>query len=109
MVKPGGTGSPRFAISARLAPLPPSRSRICALPSALPPPKAYTHLAAGAWARAGLMAEGLDMTMSHAFFSSRTKHARHGPATLHFGRGQSMNTQAEAHEADQDQIDRHDE
>src|ERR1700719_718647 len=60
MVKPGGTGSPRFAISARLAPLPPSRSRITALPSALPPPKEYTHLAAGALAGAGLMAEGLD-------------------------------------------------
>src|SRR6478672_2414217 len=26
MVKPGGTGSPRLVISARLAPLPPSRS-----------------------------------------------------------------------------------
>src|SRR3954451_1750856 len=44
MVKPGGTGRPRLAISARLAPLPPSRSRISALPSALPSPKVKTHL-----------------------------------------------------------------
>src|ERR1700749_2827608 len=47
MVKPGGTGSPRFAISARFAPLPPSRSRISDLPSALPLPKVNTHLPAG--------------------------------------------------------------
>src|SRR5579863_4755220 len=44
MVKPGGTGNPRLAISARLAPLPPSRSRRPALPSALPSPKVKTHL-----------------------------------------------------------------
>src|ERR1700680_2521482 len=44
MVKPGGTGSPRLAISARLAPLPPSKSRKPALPSALPSPKVNTHL-----------------------------------------------------------------
>src|SRR5262249_39959122 len=43
MVKPGGTGNPRFAISARFAPLPPSKSRIAALPSALPSPKVKTH------------------------------------------------------------------
>src|SRR3954468_2816442 len=43
MVKPGGTGRPRLAISARLAPLPPSRSRSPALPSALPSPKVNTH------------------------------------------------------------------
>ena len=36
MVKPGGTGSFALVISARPAPLPPSRSRIFALPSALP-------------------------------------------------------------------------
>src|SRR5215471_1919234 len=46
MVKPGGTGRPRLAISARLAPLPPSRSRISDLPSALPSPKVKTHLPA---------------------------------------------------------------
>ena len=34
----GGTGKPRLAISARLAPLPPSRSRKLASPSALPSP-----------------------------------------------------------------------
>src|SRR6266700_3724978 len=44
MVKPGGTGSPRLAISARLAPLPPNRSRRPALPSALPSPNVKTHL-----------------------------------------------------------------
>ena len=38
MVKPGGTGSPRLAISARFAPLPPRRSRMPAAPSALPSP-----------------------------------------------------------------------
>src|ERR1700676_3206147 len=44
MVKPGGTGRPRLAISARPAPLPPKRLRILGLPSARPPPKAKTHL-----------------------------------------------------------------
>ena len=34
MVKPGGTGRPALVISATPAPLPPSRSRIVALPSA---------------------------------------------------------------------------
>src|SRR6266567_6600149 len=43
MVKPGGTGKPRFAISARPAPLPPRRLRISARPSAFPLPKLYTH------------------------------------------------------------------
>ena len=38
IVKPGGTGMPMTLISARLAPLPPSRAFISALPSALPPP-----------------------------------------------------------------------
>jgi hypothetical protein len=36
---PAGTGMPIRAISARLAPLPPSSSFIAARPSALPPPK----------------------------------------------------------------------
>src|SRR6266436_7858030 len=44
MVKPGGTGRPRFAISARPAPLPPRRFRMLARPCALPLPKLYTHL-----------------------------------------------------------------
>src|SRR3954453_23614949 len=53
MVKPGGTGRPRIAISAgvgplppqrsRKPPLPPRRSRKPALPSALPSPKVNTH------------------------------------------------------------------
>ena len=38
-VKPGGTGSPALVISASPAPLPPSRSFMSLLPSALPPPK----------------------------------------------------------------------
>src|SRR5664280_3328004 len=42
MVKPAGTGMPRFAISARLAPLLPRRFFMSARPSALPPPKEYT-------------------------------------------------------------------
>ena len=42
MVNPGGTGSPALVISARPAPLPPSRSFIVRSPSALPLPKKYT-------------------------------------------------------------------
>jgi hypothetical protein len=38
IVNPGGTGSPSAAISARLAPLPPSRFLSRARPSAVPPP-----------------------------------------------------------------------
>src|ERR1700726_2152182 len=56
MVKPGGTGRPRLAISARLAPLPPSKSRNSALPSALPSPKVNTHLPDFAASVAGLPA-----------------------------------------------------
>src|SRR5882724_13203426 len=55
MVKPGGTGSPRLAISARLAPLPPSKSRNPALPSALPSPNVNTHLPDFAASVAGLL------------------------------------------------------
>src|SRR5256714_8190536 len=58
MVKPGGTGRPRFAISARLAPLPPSKSRMSALPSARPSPNVNTHLP-GLAAAAGLPATAL--------------------------------------------------
>ena len=42
IVNPGGTGRPALVISARPEPLPPSRSFMCRLPSALPPPKKYT-------------------------------------------------------------------
>src|SRR3990170_1275714 len=59
MVKPGGTGSPRLAISARLAPLPPSKSRNPALPSALPSPKVNTHLPAFIASVAALLATTL--------------------------------------------------
>src|ERR1700722_3420363 len=58
MGKPGGTGNPRLAISARFAPLPPSRSRRSALPSALPSPKVKTHLPAFA----GSALTGADLT-----------------------------------------------
>src|SRR2546421_12710334 len=53
MVKPGGTGRPRLAISARPAPLPPRRLRMSARPSALPLPKPKTH-----FNLAGALAEG---------------------------------------------------
>src|SRR4030095_3310995 len=46
MVNPGDTGSPMLAISARFAPLPPSRFFISFVPSALPPPKKYVRLPA---------------------------------------------------------------
>src|SRR5271169_5533127 len=74
MVKPGGTGSPRLAISARLAPLPPSRSRRPALPSALPSPKVNTHLPDFAASAAGLAATTLltdfDVGLAGLFFSA---------------------------------------
>src|ERR1035437_2859485 len=53
MVKPGGTGSPARVISATPAPLPPSRSRIGALPSS----KRYPHLVARRRAGAALVDE----------------------------------------------------
>src|ERR1700739_2824210 len=59
MVKPGGTGKPRLAISARLAPWPPSKSRNPALPSALPSPKVNTHLPDFITSAAGLAAATL--------------------------------------------------
>src|ERR1700687_5257999 len=59
MVKPGGTGKPRLAISARLAPLPPSKSRRPALPSALPSPNVDTHLPDFTASVAGLLATTL--------------------------------------------------
>src|ERR1043165_275152 len=42
IVNPGGTGTPRFVISARFAPLPPSVAFMSLEPSARPPPKKYT-------------------------------------------------------------------
>src|ERR1700732_5177454 len=74
MVKPGGTGSPRLAISARLAPLPPSRSRRPALPSALPSPKVNTHLpdfaASTAALPATILAAGFGAALAGLFFSA---------------------------------------
>src|ERR1700733_14647055 len=67
MVKPGGTGRPRLAISARLAPLPPKRSRISALPSARPSPKVNTHLPAFAASPAGLAGTTLPAGFGAAF------------------------------------------
>src|SRR5262249_9964152 len=52
MVKPGGTGKPRLAISARPAPLPPKRLPMSARPSAFPLPTGDTHSGLG-WAAAG--------------------------------------------------------
>src|ERR1700688_1789665 len=59
MVKPGGTGRPRLAISARVAPLPPSKSRNPAFPSALPSPNVNPHLPDFAASAAGLPAATL--------------------------------------------------
>src|SRR5277367_3010417 len=70
MVKPGGTGSPRLAISARLAPLPPSRSRRPALPSALPSPKVNTHLPDFTASAAGLSATGFGAGLAGLFCSA---------------------------------------
>src|SRR5579862_9486052 len=74
MVKPGGTGRPRLAISARLAPLPPSKSRSPALPSALPSPNVNTHLPDFAASVAGLVAATLPTDFGGAlaglFFSA---------------------------------------
>src|SRR4029453_1256786 len=42
IVNPGGTGRPALVISASPEPLPPSKSFMWRLPSALPPPKKYT-------------------------------------------------------------------
>src|SRR5471030_3077895 len=74
MVKPGGTGRPRLAISARLAPLPPSKSRRPALPSALPSPKVNTHLPDFAASAAGLLATALAVAfgagLAGLFFSA---------------------------------------
>src|SRR6185503_11123531 len=71
MVKPGGTGSFRRDISARLAPLPPSSSFMLARPSVLPAPKAYTYCAErrlfgrAACRRAGLRAAfALDLAIA---------------------------------------------
>src|SRR5580693_1674605 len=67
MVKPGGTGRPRLAISARLAPLPPSRSRRPALPSALPSPNVNTHLPDFAASAAILLGTALPVTALTGF------------------------------------------
>src|ERR1700736_6813381 len=73
MVKPGGTGRPRLAISARLAPLPPSKSRRPALPSALPSPKVNTHLpdftASAAGFAATTLPAGFGAALAALFFS----------------------------------------
>src|SRR5215204_6003564 len=46
MVNPGGTGTPRLVISARLAPLPPRTCFMPRVPSAAPAPKKYTDFSA---------------------------------------------------------------
>ena len=49
MVNPGGTGTPAFDISASPAPLPPSTSRMRALPSARPSPNKKMYGSAAGW------------------------------------------------------------
>src|SRR5208282_6549539 len=61
IVNPGGTGRPRFVISANPAPLPPRTSFIFPLPSALPPPKEYTYLVAPGFA--ALISVGLEFAV----------------------------------------------
>src|SRR5665811_485033 len=70
MVKPGGTGRPRLAISASPAPLPPRRSRMLGLPSARPPPKPYTHLPFDNFraGRAGALGLGFEALRGDGFF-----------------------------------------
>src|ERR1700716_625901 len=70
MVEAGGTGKPRLAISARLAPLPPSRSRMLALPSALPSPKVKTHLPAFAASAASFIAAGFGAAFAGVLLSA---------------------------------------
>src|SRR5882724_12456677 len=70
MVKPGGTGRPRLAISARLAPLPPNRSRNSALPSALPSPNVNTHLPAFTAGAALLTVSGVLLAACGAFLTA---------------------------------------
>src|ERR1700754_5142785 len=88
MVKPGGTGRPRLAISARLAPLPPSRSRKPALPSALPSPNVNTHFPDGTEAAADLTvpasAGGFGAPLAGLFFSA-LRAAAGGVALLRTG------------------------
>ena len=45
IVNPGGTGTPRFVISARFAPLPPRIAFMSFVPSAFPSPKKNTDVA----------------------------------------------------------------
>src|ERR1700733_15793 len=59
MMKERVASRPRLAISARLAPLPPSKSRNPALPSALPSPNVKTHLVDFTASTAGLAAATL--------------------------------------------------
>src|SRR5215475_13777320 len=70
MVKPGGTGRPRLAISARLAPLPPKRLRISALPSALLSPKVNTHLPGFAASTAAAPLTSFASGLGALFFSA---------------------------------------
>src|SRR3954447_12819017 len=56
MVNPGGTGTPMLVISARFAPLPPSRFFISLFPSALPPPKKKMRFLAAPGRAAGALA-----------------------------------------------------
>src|ERR1700709_1016301 len=73
---PGGTAKPRLAISARLAPLPPSRSRMLALPSALPSPKVKTHLPDFTMSAAGFGAAEFAAAFAGGCFNALRARAR---------------------------------
>src|SRR5436189_11268 len=99
MVKPGGTGRPRFAISASPAPLPPRMSRMAAEPSARPSPKEYTHRSSagtsdhlGMAARSGAalrarLADQLDQRPAGRAADDRVVHDHHLLPLEHFPNG----------------------
>src|SRR5215470_2575205 len=79
MVNPGGTGRPRLVISARLAPLPPSRS----LRSLLPSVKSYTYLVLCVGAVVGATLVGTFSSLKHSvrmWWTARKAEKRRRPA-----------------------------
>src|SRR3979411_1330196 len=75
MVKPGGTGSAAFVISARPAPLPPSSSFILPLPSALPAPKKKTYCVPACGCMAALVS-GLEIGVTLMWLVSHWNECR---------------------------------
>src|ERR1035437_3015604 len=76
MVNPGGVGRPALVISARPAPLPPSRSFIPPLPSGSPPPHAYMYRLAATWVLAVSTMGSLSPWMREAVASRAAHGAR---------------------------------